>query len=91
MTSTNINTAPVEQNWMIHIPSACYIYKSKIILAEEMADEDSIACFHLILNCECLVWVICKLELSLLASYIRHTMHYKLICTCHLGIPPCWV
>ena len=87
----NINGAPVEPNWMMHIPSSCYICKSEIRLEDRMLNWVTIACFHFVLCYECLDWMIWKLGLSRPASCVGCTMHHKHICTCHFAIPPSWM
>ena len=87
----NINSIPVEPNWMIRIPSACNICKSEISLEEGMANEITVARFHFALWYKCLDWMISKLGLSPPAYYIECTMHHESIRTCHFRIPPSWV
>ena len=87
----NINTAPVEPNWMMCIPSACYICKSEITLEEGMANRVTIASFHFALCYESLDAMIWKLSLSPPASCIGCIIHDERICTCYFGIPPSWM
>ena len=89
--SYNINATPVEPNWMMRIPSACYICKSEIRLEAGIANQVTLACFHFALSYKYLDWMIWKLGLSLPAPCIGGTMHHERICTCHFGIPPSWV
>ena len=88
---SNITDKPVEPNWMMRIPSACYICKSKMTLEEGKANWVTMACFHFAPCYEYLDWMIWKLGLSLPAPCIGGTMHHERICTCHFGIPPSWV
>ena len=87
----NINAVPVEPNWMIRIPSACYNCKSEITLEEGMANCVTAACFHFALCYESLDWMIWKLGLSLPISCIGCIMHHERIGTCHFGFLPSWV
>ena len=82
---------PVQPNWIIHIPSACYICKSEITIEEGMANRVIIVCFYFALCYECLYWMIWKLELSPPACCIGCTMPHERICTCYFGIPPSWM
>ena len=86
--SYNINCTPVESNWMIHIPSACYIFKSELMLEERMANQITIACLHFALCYELLNQIIRTLGLSALASCIGCTVRHERICTSYFGIPP---
>ena len=89
--SYNINAASVEPNWMMHISTTCYIWKSEIRLEEGIANWVTIACFYFALCYECLDWIIWKLGLLLPAYCVDCTMHDKRVCTCNVGIPPSWV
>ena len=72
--SSNINAATVEPNWMIHIPSVCYICQSGITLEDEIANRVTIACYHL---CT-LVWMfgLDDLENWIVATSLLYCMHY---------------
>ena len=87
----NIHAAPIEPNWMMRIPSACYICKSEIMLEEGMSNPVTITCFPIVLCYKWLNWLIWTLGLSLLATCIGCTMHQECICTCQFEIPPSWV
>ena len=89
--SNNINTTLVEPNWMMRIPSACYICKSEIKLVKGMANWVTIGCFHFALCYECLDWIIWKLGLSPTTSCSGCNRHHECICTCHFGVLPSWV
>ena len=52
--SYNVNAVPVVPNWMMHIPSACYMCKSEITLEDGIANQVTIACFHFALSYKCL-------------------------------------
>ena len=56
--SSNIYTAPVEPNWMMHIPSSYYICKSEITLEEGVANQVTIVWFHFVLYYEYLDFLI---------------------------------
>ena len=89
--SCNINTMPAEPNWIMHIPSAYYVWKSNIMWELGIPNQVTIVCFCLALCWECLDSMIWKLGLSPPASCNGYTMHCKTICTCHFRILPSWV
>ena len=87
----NIHSASVERNWIMRIPSPCYICTSEIMLEDGMVHRVTIACFHFAICYTCLDWMIWKSGLSPPASCIGYTVHHERICTCHFGIPPSWI